>query len=72
MKYAVIKCVNGNFAIATEHGENKEGGIIAFHNLASALWNDNSEVNATVKLVDENLDTVDGYVEYISHGAKEI
>ena len=69
MKYAVVKCVNGNFTISTEHEENKQGGIIAFHNLSAALWNASEEVEAVVKLVDSNLDTVDGYAEYISHGS---
>lgn len=70
MKYAVIKVVNGNFAISTEHGTDKQAAIIAFHNLCAALWNDTSKVDATVKIVDERLDTVDGKVEFISHDAK--
>ncbi len=70
MKYAVIQTVNGNFSIASEHGENKIGAIVAFHNLCAALWNETEEVEAVVKLVDLNQDVVDGHVEFISHEAK--
>ena len=70
MNYAVIKVVNGNFAVSTEHGDNLQGAIIAFHNLCAALWNDSAAVEAVVKVVDTNLDTVDGKVEFISHDAK--
>lgn len=69
MKYAVIQVVNGNFTVSSEHGENKQGGIVAFHNLSAALWNASEEVEAVVKLVDNNLDVVDEYEEFISHGA---
>ena len=70
MEYAVIKVVNGNFAVSTEHGDNLQGAIIAFHSLCAALWNDSAAVEAVVKVVDTNLDTVDGKVEFISHDAK--
>ena len=70
MKYSVIKVVNGNFAISTEHGDNKEGAVVAYHSLCAALWNDTSEVTATVSIMDSNLDVVDGYREFISHPAK--
>lgn len=70
MNYAVIKVVNGNFAVSTEHGDNLQAAIIAFHSLCAALWNDDSQVSAVVKVVDTNLDTVDGKVEFINHDAK--
>lgn len=70
MMYAVIKVVNGNFEVSTEHGDNLQAAIIAFHSLCAALWNDTIAVEAVVKVVDTNLDTVDGKVEYISHPAK--
>lgn len=70
MRYAVVKCVNNAFAIASEWTDNKTGAIVSFHQLTAALWNDASEVVATVKIVDKNFDTVDGYVEFIEHPAK--
>ena len=71
MNYAVIEVANGNFTVASEHGDNKQGGYVAYLNLCSALWGDTSAIEATVKLVDEKLDTVDGFQMEISHPAKE-
>ncbi len=70
MNYAVIQQVNGAFTVKFETGENKEQAITNYHQWCAALWNDTAEVNAVVKIVDSNLDTVDGYIEFISHGAK--
>ena len=70
MRYAVIQQVNEAFTVKFETGENKEQAIVNFHQWVAALWNDTAEINAVVKIVDSNLDTVDGYVEFISHGAK--
>ena len=67
MKYALINVTNGNFAIVSEHGENLQAAKIAFHNRCSALWGDTPTLSAEVKIVDENLDTVEGYREYIHH-----
>jgi len=68
MKYAVVKVVNGNFAISTEHGENLKGAKVAFHQLCAALENADDVVTAEVKIMDENLDNVEGYKEFIFHG----
>lgn len=70
MKYAVVKCVNGTFSIGSEWTDNKQGAIVNFHQTSANLWNDAGEVEATVKIVDDKFDTVDGYVEFISHSAK--
>lgn len=67
MKYALINVVNGNFAVFSEHGEDLQAAKIAFHNRCSALWGDAPTLSAEVKIVDENLDTVEGYREYIYH-----
>ena len=70
MNYAVIEQVNGSFLISTEHGDNLNAAVIAWHNLCAALRNESSAVEAVVKVVDSNLDLVDGFVEFISHPAK--
>lgn len=67
MRYAVIECNNGNFSVKTEHGENKQAALVAFHDRCKVLWNAPDVITAMVKLVDENLDTVDGKMEYITH-----
>ena len=70
MNYAVIKVVNGNYEVASEHGDNLIGAKTSWCTLCASLWNANEEVNAVVELVDENLDAVDGFSMKISHPAK--
>lgn len=66
MKYAVLQCVNGNFSVVSEHGENKEAGIIKWNQTSAALHNAKDVVTARLNLVDENLQVVDGrYTEWI-------
>ena len=67
MKYAIVACTNGNFAVKTEHGENKQAAMVAFHKLCETYWNAPDVTTAMIKVVDENLDTVDGKMEYITH-----
>lgn len=66
MKYAIIRCTDTNFAV---HGEYPtiEAAKIAYHQLSAALWNDPGTTKAMVKIVDEQLDTVEGYRESIHH-----
>lgn len=67
MKYAIIAVTNGNFAVKSEHGTNKQAALVAFHQLSAAYWNAPDVTTAMIKVVDENLDTVDGKMEYITH-----
>ena len=67
MKYAIVAVTNGNFAVKTEHGENKQAALVAFHQLCAAYWNAPDVTTAMIKVVDENLDTVDDKMEYIIH-----
>ncbi len=70
MKYAVVRCTDGNYAV---HGEYPtiEAAKIAFHAYCSALWNDKNTQNATVKILDENLDNAEGYRDFITHLVEE-
>lgn len=70
MKYAVIQQVNGAFSVKYE-GENLNQLKTSYHQWCAALWNDTEAVSAVVKIVDSNLDVVEGYIEVIEHGAKE-
>lgn len=70
MKYAIIKCINGNFNIHAE-GTNLDGMKVNFHNLCAALWNDPGTETAKVMLVDEQLNCVEDYREYIHHEEPE-
>ena len=67
MKYAIISVVNGNFKVEAEYGTNKQGAFVGFHNTCAAFWNESTVKTATVSVVDENLDVVEGKIEYISH-----
>lgn len=71
MKYAIVTVVDGNFLIRSEWS-NKNSAIQAFHSLCSALIGDIGFTHAMVKVLDENLDTVDGKMEYITHEVVEI
>lgn len=68
-EYAVIKQVNGNFVIHSEHGDISSAEI-SFANLWAALVNASEEVDAVIKVVDRNLDTVNGDIKKIQHPAK--
>lgn len=66
MKYAIIKCTDTNYAV---HGEypSLEAAKIAFHQFSAALWNDPNTTKAMVKIMDEQLDCVEDYREFIHH-----
>lgn len=68
-KYAVIQFINGAFSVKYE-GEDLVSLKYNYHNWLSLLWNDNGAVEGIVKLVDSNLDVVDGCIEVVSHGEK--
>ena len=70
MKYAVIQQINGTFTVKFE-GEDLDGLKYNFDNWCGLLWNDTSAVSGVVKLIDSNLDIVDGFIQIIEHGAKE-
>ena len=67
--YAVIQFINGAFTVKFE-GENLDGLKYNYHNWLSLLYNDTGAVKGVVKLVDGNLDVVDGCVEFIDKPAK--
>lgn len=71
MKYAVIACTDGNFNVHAEGFENNlDGAKVNWHGYCQALWNDKNTITAEVKIVDENLDCVEGYKEFIDHRPK--
>jgi hypothetical protein len=71
MKYAIITVINGIFAVASEHGDNLQGAIVAFHDRCKILWNAEDVISAQVKLVDEHLEVVMGKSENIGHEVTE-
>ena len=67
MKYAIIKVINGNYSVHAEGITVLANAKTQFHGLCQTLWNAADVLTATVKIVDENLDCVEGYKEYITH-----
>lgn len=71
MKYAIIKCVNGNYSVHAEGITEISSAKTTFHGLCQMLWNATDVITATVKIVDENLDNVEGYRDFITHPVEE-
>lgn len=70
MKYAIIKVINGNYSIHAEGIADVNSAKVQFHGLCQTLWNAPDVIMACVKIIDENLDAVEGYKEVISHSAE--
>lgn len=67
MKLALTQCVNGNFSIVSEHGENAQAAKVAFHERSKILWNASDVITGTVAIVDEQMDVFEDYKEQIFH-----
>ena len=70
MKYAIIKCSNGAFTIDSEWSDLTKAKV-QFHSVCQTLWNASDVLTAKVVLVDEQLNCVEGYAEYIHHEQTE-
>ena len=68
--YAIIKVINGNYAIHSEGIASVEAAKTQFHGLCQTLWNAPDVISAYVMISDEQLDAVEGYKEYIHHEAE--
>ena len=69
MKYAILKCVNGNYAVHAEGITTLEAAKVQFHGLCQTLWNAPDVLTAHVMIADEQLDPVEGYKEFVHHDA---
>ena len=67
MKYAIIKVINGNYFIHAEGITDLASAKTQFHGVCQMLWNAPDVERAMVKIVDEQLDCVDGYMDLIIH-----
>lgn len=70
MKYTIIECVNGNYFIRAEGITVLENAKTQYHARCQALWNAQDVIKAEVAIVDEQLDVVEGYKEFIHHEAE--
>ena len=67
MKYAIIKVINGNYFVHAEGITDVNAARVAYHGLCQTLWNAADVTTAMVMIVDENLDCVERYKEFIHH-----
>lgn len=67
MEYAILTVTDGNNVVRAEHIANIEDARKTWHHWCELLISDNSFTKGMVKLVDENLDLVEGKMEYIEH-----
>ena len=66
MKYAIFKSINGNFSVHSETSD-LNSAKVQFHSVAQTLWNAPDVITAKIEIVDEQLDCVEGYKEFIHH-----
>lgn len=67
MTYAIIKAINGSYSVHSEGFTDLSKAKVDYHGLCQTLWNAPDVITAEVKIVDENLDCVEGYKERITH-----
>ena len=67
MKYAIIKVINGNYSVHAEGITALENAKVQFHGLCQTLWNAPDVLSAHVMIANEQLNVVEGYIEYIHH-----
>ena len=67
MKYAIIKCVNGVYTVHSEGITVLANAKTQYHGVCQMLWNAPDVLEAYVMIVNEQLDCVEGYKEYIYH-----
>ena len=67
MKYSVISTVNGNFKIESEWNNNLSGAKKNFWNKCIAYEDAQDVQTATISIIDENQDVVEGKKEVITH-----
>ena len=67
MKYAIVKVINGNYSVHAEGFTEIASAKVNYHGLCQTLWNAPDVITAQVAIVDEQLDIVEGYKEFIHH-----
>ena len=67
MKLAIVKVINGNYFIHAEGITDIAAAKVQYHGLCQTLWNAPDVITAYVMIVDEQLDVVEGYKEFIHH-----
>ena len=71
MKHAIITAINGNFKIEAEGYTSLDSAKVYFAGKWQALLNAPDVITGTIMIVNENLECVEGYKEFISHPVNE-
>lgn len=66
MKYSIVKCINSSFSIDSEWSDLTKAKV-QFHSVCQTLWNSADVKTAKIMIVDEQLNCVEDYREYIHH-----
>ena len=67
MKYAILKVINGSYFVHAEGITELTSAKTQYHGLCQTLWNAPDVLNAEVAIVNEQLNIVDEYREFIHH-----
>lgn len=67
MNYAIITCINSNYAVKAEYSA-LDKAKVGFHQQCATLWNASDVLKAEISIVDENLTTV--VTEHIYHAVE--
>lgn len=67
MVYAIISVRNGNYFIEAEGIKTIEAAKTQYHGKCQAFWSAPDVISCEIAIVDEQLDVVEGYKEFISH-----
>lgn len=70
MKYAIVKVINGNYSIHAEGIVALDSAKTQYHGLCQTLWNAPDVITACVMIVDESLNGVEDYREFITHSTE--
>lgn len=65
MTYDVVQKVNGNLVVVSTWADNLVSAKQSFHDRCKLLYADAETTSGVVKILDDNLDVVDGKEEYI-------
>ena len=65
-KYDVVQKVSGNLVVVSSWDDNKNGAKQSFHERCKLLYADPDTTSGVVAILDDNLDVVDGKIEYIN------
>ena len=69
MNYAIIEVVNGNYVVRAEGITDVNNAKTQYHGRCQTLWNAQDVESAMIAIMDENLDVVERYKEFIHHDA---